>query len=72
MIQNDEQKKASVSAKVAPGRLRQIYDILEDEQIPFEASVKNVGKGIREITIVADASDIDHFQNVLAYDTIEA
>ena len=66
MIQmEDEQKKASVSAKVAPDRLRKIYDILEDEQMPFEASVKNVGKGIREITIVADASDIDHFQNVL-------
>ena len=66
MIQSkDEQKKASVSAKVTPDRLRQIYDILEDEQIPFEADVKKVGRGIREITIVADANNIYHFKNML-------
>lgn len=66
MIQSkDEQKKASVSAKVTPDRLRQIYDILEDEQIPFEADVKKVDRGIREITIVADANNIDHFKNML-------
>lgn len=61
----DEQKKASVSAKVAPDRLRQIYAILDDEQIPFEASVRNVGRGCREITIVADAKDIEHFKSML-------
>lgn len=66
MIQSkDEQKKASVSAKVTPDRLRQIYDILEDEQIPFEADVKKAGRGIREITIVDDANNIDHFKNML-------
>lgn len=66
MIQSkDEQKKASVSAKVTPNRLRQIYDILEDEQIPFEADVKKAGRGIREITIAADANNIDHFKNML-------
>lgn len=66
MIQSkDEQKKASVSAKVTPDRLRKIYDILEDEQIPFEADVKKAGRGIREITIVADANNIDHFKNML-------
>lgn len=66
MIQSkDEQKKASVSAKVTPDRLRQIYDILEDEQIPFEADIKKVGREIREITIVADANNIDHFKNML-------
>ena len=54
-----------MSAKVTPDRLRQIYDILEDEQIPFEADVKKVGRGIREITIVADANNIDHFKNML-------
>ena len=58
-------KKASVSAKVTPDRLRQIYDILEDEKIPFEADVKKVGRGIRKITIVADANNIDHFINML-------
>ena len=58
-------KKASVSAKVTPSRLRQIYDILEDEQIPFEADVKKVDRGIREITIVADANSIDHFKKML-------
>lgn len=66
MIQSkDEQKKASVSAKVTPDRLRQIYDILEDEKIPFEADVKKVSRGIRKITIVADANNIDHFINML-------
>lgn len=66
MIQSkDEQKKASVSAKVTPDRLRQIYNILDGEEIPFEANVKNVARGIREITIVADANNIDHFKNML-------
>lgn len=66
MIQNkDEQKKASVSARVAPGRLREIYDILEDEPMPFEAHVRNVSKGIREMTIEADAKHIDHFKSIL-------
>lgn len=57
--------KATVSARVAPAKLRQIYDILDDEQMPFEANVKNVGKGIREVTITADAKDIDHFKSML-------
>ena len=66
MIQyKDEQKKASVSAEITPDRLRQIYDILEDEAVPFEASVRNMGDGIREITIVADAKDIEHFKSML-------
>ena len=61
----DEQKKASVSASVAPDRLRQIYDILEYEQMPFDANVKNVGKGERIITIVANAANIEHFKSML-------
>lgn len=64
MIQNKD-NKAKVSAKVAPEKLRQIYDILENEAIPYEANVKNVGKGIREVTITADAEDIDHFKSML-------
>ena len=62
----DEQKKASVSAEIAPNRLRQIYDILENETVPFKASVRNMGDGIREITIVADAQNIEHFKSMLA------
>ena len=54
-----------MSAKVAPDKLRQIYEALNDEETPFEAHVKNVGKGIREVTIMADAKDIDHFKSVL-------
>lgn len=61
----DEQKKASVSASVAPDGLRHIYDRLEDEAVPFEASVRNVGKGIRKVTIEADARDIEHFKSML-------
>lgn len=61
----DEHKKASVSAKVAPDKLRQIYEALNDEETPFEGHVKNVGKGIRKVTIMADAKDIDHFKSVL-------
>ncbi len=66
MMQSKDDKKAKVSAQVAPDKLRQIYEALEDEAVPFEANVKNVSKGIREVTIVADASDIDHFKSVLA------
>ena len=64
---DEHKKKASVSAKVAPDKLRQIYEALNDEETPFEARVKNVGKGIREVTIMADADakDIDHFKSVL-------
>lgn len=59
------QKKASVSAKIEADRLRQIYDILDDEPTPFTARVKKVGKGVREITIYADGDNIDHFNNLL-------
>ena len=58
-------KKAVVSASVTADKLRQIYDILDDEQMPFEARVKNIGKGIREITIVTDADCVEHFKSIL-------
>lgn len=65
MKSKDEQKKASVSAVVEADRLRQIYDILDDEPTPFRAKVKKVGKGVREITIYADGDNIGHFNNLL-------
>lgn len=65
MQKENEQKKAVVSASVTADKLRQIYDILDDEQMPFEARVKNIGKGIREITIVTDANRVEHFKSIL-------
>lgn len=62
----NKQKKASVSVEVMPDELRRIYDHLENEAVPFEARVKNVGKGVRQFTIVADADNIGHFKSILA------
>lgn len=65
MQKENEQKKAVVSVSVTADKLRQIYDILDDEQMPFEARVKNIGKGIREITIETDADCVEHFKSIL-------
>lgn len=65
MSNEDKQKKASVSAKVTSGILRRIYDNLDYERLPFEANVRKIGRGIHEITIHADADNIEHFKSML-------
>ena len=54
-----------VSAKVRRDALRALYEILDKEEIPYSAYVRQAYKGFRLVTICADAKDIPHFKEVL-------
>ena len=56
---------SKVSAKVRRDALRALYEILDKEEIPYNAYVRKADKGVRLVTICADAKDIPHFKDVL-------
>ena len=56
---------SKVSAKVRRDALRALYEILDKEEIPYNAYVHQAYKGFRLVTICADAKDIPHFKEVL-------
>ena len=57
--------KSKVSANVPCDALRALYGILDKEEIPYNAYVRKADKGVRLVTICADAKDIPHFTEVL-------
>ena len=54
-----------VSANVPCDALRALYGILAKDEIPYSAYVRQADKGVRLVTICADAKDIPHFTEVL-------
>ena len=56
---------SKVSANVPCDALRALYGILDKEEIPYSAYVRKADKGVRSVTICADAKDIPHFTEVL-------
>jgi hypothetical protein len=56
---------SEISANVTGKALCIIYGILDKEEIPYSAYVRKADKGIRLITICANAKDIPHFKDVL-------
>lgn len=56
---------SKVSANVPCDALRALYGILDKEEIPYSAYVRQADNGVRLVTICADAKDIPHFKEVL-------
>ena len=56
---------SKISANVSGEALRALYGILDKEEIPYSANVYQAEKGVRLVTICADAKDILHFKDVL-------
>jgi len=56
---------SKISANVSGEALRALYGILDKEEIPYSANVYQAEKGVRLVTICADAKDIPHFKEVL-------
>ena len=56
---------SKISANVSCDALRALYGILAKEEIPYSAYVRQADKGVRLVTICADAIDIPHFKELL-------
>lgn len=56
---------SKISANVSCDALRALYGILDKEETPYSAYVRQADKGVRLVTICADAKDIPHFTEVL-------
>lgn len=53
-----------VSAEITAADLHRLYDLLEQEERPYEAFVS--GKGTRKITIFCNPEDVEHFNKLIA------
>lgn len=62
----DKKLRGVVTKQIAAYRLCKIYQKLEDEDIPYEASIKIIAKGVKQVTIHCDEKDIAYFTNLLS------
>ena len=52
--------------KIIPANSQQhLYDLLEDERLPFEVSIKRISKSKRLIILKADSNNISYFAKLL-------
>ncbi len=63
-------KKSSLIELATSDRLRQIFDLLNDEETPFEVRIKKADKGRRLVIIYVNSCDMGHFMDLL-YDNTE-
>ena len=62
----DKKLRGVVTKQIAAYRLCKIYQKLEDEAIPYEANIKIIAKGVKQVTIHCDEKDVAYFTNLLS------
>lgn len=55
----------SVVATLKADSLRNLYDVLDSEETPFETKVQKADKGERLVTIYTEPKHLQHFTGVL-------
>lgn len=60
-----EKLKGTLSRTVTSAQLYRIYEILEDEERPYEATIKTVKDKKRLLTIRLRPEDRPYFQNIV-------
>lgn len=62
----DKKLRYVVTKEIAADRLCKIYQKLEDVAIPYEANIKIIAKGVKQVTIHCDEKDVAYFTNLLS------
>ena len=59
------ERKGTLSRTLTGKQLRRIYELLEDEEKPYDATVQTVKEGKRLLTIRLRLADKPYFQNLV-------
>lgn len=63
MKSNNFNKQAK--AELTTTQLRQLYDILLESSVPFEATTSRASKGLCQVTLSCKDADLDYWQTTL-------
>lgn len=64
-MERQEKNKDQTAAVLKTDEVKRLYDVLESEETPFEANVRNLGEGKRLVTISTESQHITHFTDIL-------
>jgi hypothetical protein len=64
-MENNSNFKSKANAKLTAAQLGELYQILQESSVPYDARIRKAVDGLRQVTIYCDDSDLDYWQKTL-------